>query len=96
MKKLLPLGSVVLLEGGVMKLMVIGRLQINKGDGQLFDYAGLAYPYGLAKDEKVFLFNHEDINVICFKGYENEEEAEFQIALGKFIEQSGLYKQQDA
>lgn len=88
MKKLLPLGSVVLLEGGVMKLMVIGRLQINKTDGQMFDYAGCAYPYGLAKNERVFLFNHEDINVICFKGFENEEEAEFQIALSKFMEEA--------
>lgn len=95
MKKLLPLGSVVLLEGGVMKLMVIGRLQIKKSDNQLFDYAGCAYPYGLAKNEKIFLFNHEDINVICFKGYENEEEAEFQVAMDKFMAQADLAERQD-
>ena len=46
MKKLLPLGSIVLLENAVRKTMVISRLQVNVKNGQEYDYSGCVYPEG--------------------------------------------------
>jgi len=85
MKNLLPLGSIVLLENGVKKIMVFGRLQINELDKQVYDYAGCFYPEGLLKNENIFLFNDEDINTLVFKGFENEEESEIQLLFEKYF-----------
>jgi len=85
MKKLLPLGSIVLLENGIKKMMIFGRLQLNEVDGQTYDYSGCFYPEGLLKNQKVFLFNEEDINTLVFKGFENEEEAEIQLLFEEYF-----------
>jgi len=75
---LLPLGSVVLLKGGIRKLMVIGLKQVlDDGSGEAFDYAGVLYPEGFLGSDANFLFNHEDINDVIFTGYENPERVEF-------------------
>lgn len=87
MKKLLPLGSVVLLEKGVVKVMIIGRLQRSISDDVIYDYAACPFPDGLMSDEHVFLFQHEDINIVCFNGYENEEEAEYQLQIEKYLQE---------
>lgn len=50
-KKLLPLGSVVLLEEGLQKLMVVGRgaIYTDKATGKdtFADYMSVLYPTGL-------------------------------------------------
>ena len=86
MKDLLPLGSIVLLEKGIKKLMIFGRLQLSKKDGKIYHYSGCAYPEGLLANDNIFLFNDEDINTLVFKGYENEEEAEFQLLIEEYFE----------
>ena len=85
MKNLLPLGSIVLLENGIKKIMVFGRLQVNEVNGQVYDCAGCFYPEGLLKNEKIFLFNDEDINTLVFKGFENEEESEIQLLFENYF-----------
>ena len=85
MKNLLPLGSIVLLENGIKKIMVFGRLQMNEVNGEIYDYAGCLYPEGLLKNENIFLFNDEDINTLVFKGFENEEEAEIQLLFENYF-----------
>ena len=77
-KELLPIGSIVLLEGGEKKLMIIGIKQTDvSGDGREYDYLGVLYPEGHIGDQFQYLFNHVDIKEILFRGYEDDERDEF-------------------
>ncbi|HHI9520500.1 DUF4176 domain-containing protein [Streptococcus agalactiae] len=57
-EELLPLGSIVYLEEGTVKLMIVGRGVIYddpEGTGQLFaDYMGILYPAGLQQNQLYF------------------------------------------
>lgn len=79
-KKLLPLGSVVYLEEGTQKLIVVGRGAIFDDpdtDSQVFaDYMGVLYPQGL-QTNSTFFFQHENIDKVIFEGYRDEEESRF-------------------
>ncbi|HEL1271946.1 TPA: DUF4176 domain-containing protein [Streptococcus equi subsp. zooepidemicus] len=72
-KELLPLGSVVYLEGATSKLMIVGRGPIFESNGQnvYSDYVGVMYP------EDAIFFNHEDIAKTVFEGFKDEEEQRF-------------------
>lgn len=73
LKELLPVGSIVLLKGGKKKLMIIGILQLNRDESNIYDYLGVPYPEGYIGEDKNFLFAHEDIDDIVFTGYEDSE-----------------------
>lgn len=77
-KDLLPIGTVVLLKGGIKKLVIMGIKQadVEKPDTE-FDYVGVLYPEGYLGSDTLYLFNHTDINDIIFKGYSNPERTEF-------------------
>ena len=64
MKNLLPLGSVVRLNKGELKIMIISRLPLYNNEGTIgyFDYAACVYPTGQA-DQQLHFFNEEDIAV---------------------------------
>lgn len=84
-KELLPIGSVVLLEGGEKKLMVFGVKQTM--DDKEYDYIGVMYPEGNIGDEEgQFFFQHQDIKEVFFRGYEDAEREDFIERLGKFYE----------
>ncbi|ASS73279.1 DUF4176 domain-containing protein [Bacillus atrophaeus] len=84
--KLLPIGSIVLLEGGSKKLMIYGRKQIVVSNNpKMFDYIGVFYPEGYIDQEYTFAFNHSDIENVIFEGYQDEEETEFQHVLDEAI-----------
>ena len=72
---LLPIGSVVLLHNGKKKVMIIGVVQKDKKE--VYDYLGLLYPEGNLGPKSKVLFNHENIDEVFFRGYENEERSEF-------------------
>lgn len=75
-KELLPIGSVVLLEGGEKKLMIFGVKQT--ANDEEYDYIGVIYPEGnLGDDAGQFFFQHKDIKEIVFRGYEDEERENF-------------------
>ena len=79
-KKLLPLGSVVLLEEGLQKLVIIGRGAIytdqqSKKD-TFADYMAVLYPSGLNPETTIF-FDHGNIDKVVFEGYSDEEEVRF-------------------
>ena len=76
-KELLPIGSVVLMNGGTKKLMIYGVKQTDQEDNQLYDYIGVVYPEGNMGEGTQFLFNHEHINKIVFYGYSDVEREEF-------------------
>lgn len=86
-KELLPIGSVVLLEGGIKKTMVIGVKQTSKDSGEEYDYLGVMYPEGSFGEGSQYFFNHSTIRDVVFRGYENEESSEFREKLFAFYEE---------
>ena len=73
-KDYLPIGSVVLLKEGEKRLMIFGILQANEDDlSEEYDYIGVPYPEGNLGEEHQYLFFHEDIEKVFFRGYEDEE-----------------------
>lgn len=84
-KDLLPIGSIVLLVDGEKKLMIYGVKQADGGDNNKeYDYIGVMYPEGNIGSEYQFLFNHEDIVEVVFRGYEDEERDVFIKKLEEF------------
>ena len=71
----LPLGSIVIVKGGVRKVLIIARGIGSKfnGKNQFFDYGACLYPEGLIGDNLMF-FNHADIAKTIFSGFSNEED----------------------
>lgn len=87
-KELLPVGSVVLLKEGQKRLMICGILQSDAaGNGDQYDYMGVMYPEGHIGDQFQFLFDHEDIDQIIFRGFEDEEREAFLEKLASLVEQ---------
>lgn len=86
-KDLLPIGSIVLLKEGEKRLMINGIMQNDAGGTrQSYDYLGILYPEGHIGEGFQYLFNHEDIDNIVFRGYEDEERAEFLAKLAALYE----------
>lgn len=77
MKNLLPIGSVVLLQGGQKKVMIYGRMQRQLENGKEWDYIACLYPEGNIDPNKCFLFNHDQIDTVYFLGYQGPEEFKF-------------------
>ena len=74
-EKMLPLGSVVIINGGYRKYMIMSRaLRVNiNGENHFFDYGACFYPEGLIGD-KVMYFQNSDINQVVFEGYSDEND----------------------
>ncbi len=77
-REYLPIGTVVVLKNGTKKLMIFGIIQSNAEEpGEEYDYIGVPYPEGNMGEEYQYLFYHNDIEEIFFKGYEDVERQEF-------------------
>ena len=77
-KDLLPIGSVVLLKGATKKMMIFGIKQLDEKNPEIeYDYSGVPYPEGNVGTDAQYLFNHSDIGMVAFRGYEDEEREEF-------------------
>ena len=72
-RDLLPIGSVVLLKEGEKRLMICGRIQAKGGENTVYDYSACLYPEGIMSSDSMYFFNHEAIEEIFFRGYEDEE-----------------------
>ncbi len=97
-EKFLPIGSVVLLRGGTKKVMVTGFCSIADDDNsKVYDYTGCIYPEGYLNSNQICLFDHEQIEQICYLGYEDEEEKEFKVSLLDIVNKykSGLVSLDD-
>lgn len=87
-KELLPIGSIVLLKNADKKLMIYGIKQSGKQDDQReYDYLGVLYPEGNISEEYKFLFDHSDIQEICFRGFEDDERQTFIERLDDFYKE---------
>lgn len=71
----LPLGSVIVLKGGIKKYIIIARgLQVSiEGTPRFFDYGGCMYPEGLMGDQVIY-FQHANINRVIFIGLSDEDD----------------------
>ena len=84
---LLPVGSVVLLEGGEKRVMICGRIQVRGGENRIYDYSACYYPEGILDPSEMFFFNHDQIEAVHFIGFQDKEELEFRKnVLGKLGE----------
>ena len=87
--ELLPLGSIVYLEEGTRKLVIVGRGVIfedqESGEQVFADYMGVLYPIGLQTESTIF-FQHENIDKVVFRGYSDEEEEHFMDIYSKWEE----------
>ena len=70
----LPLGSVVVVSGGVRKYVIVARgLQVKvNGESQFFDYGACLYPEGMQGDQLMY-FQHSNISKVIFEGFSDED-----------------------
>lgn len=82
----IPLGSVVLLQGGTQKILIISRGINTKqnGDVVFFDYGGVLYPDGLTGDRMAY-FNHEAVNTVLFYGCDDEESRNVSDSINRYL-----------
>ena len=85
--KLLPLGSVVYLNEGKKKVLIIARGLVAKhGNGVLFfDYGGVPYPEGL-QDDKMAYFQHDGVAKVVFEGYSDLDDEATVEKIAKYLE----------
>ena len=88
MKKIdyLPLGSVVLLHGGIQKLLIIARGINTRQDDQtvFFDYGAVLYPEGLTGDRMAY-FDHDAVNKVVFYGYDDEDSKTYSENINNYL-----------
>lgn len=89
----LPLGSVVSLEGNPKKMVVIGRALIveNEGKREYYDYSFCLYPEGMLGDAVIYS-NHENVETVYFRGFEDEENAETLVSIKEVLAELDLPK----
>lgn len=89
----LPLGSIVILKGGVQKVIVIARGMVaaNFNPPQFFEYGGSLYPQGLVGDQ-IMYFNHEDIKKVIFTGYTDDDDKLMVENINEWFEKSCFEK----
>ena len=57
--------------------MIFGIKQTDKASGKEYDYIGVVYPEGNLGEQLQFFFQHENIDQVFFRGYEDEERNSF-------------------
>lgn len=83
-KDLLPIGSVVMLKNAEKPLMIYGIKQLDTNNPNVeYDYIGVLYPEGNIGSDFHYLFNHDDIAEIQFKGYETKQYRDFLNTIAK-------------
>ncbi len=68
LRSLLSAGSVVMIRNAQHALMIHGIVQRDNATGKICDYIGVLWPEGYGGTGSQFLFNHEDIEQVLFKG----------------------------
>ena len=90
-EKFLPIGTVVLLKGGIKRLMITGFCVMDgEKKDKIYDYCGTLYPEGFVSADKNALFNHSQIEKIYYMGYIDQEEKEFKYKMKKALETQNI------
>lgn len=85
-EKYLPLGTVVQLKNGKKRLVIVGYTAISPDTGKkMYDYIGCLYPEGILNSNKNIVFDHEQIEVVFFEGYSDNEDIEFKNKLKEIV-----------
>lgn len=71
-RELLPIGSVIWLKEAKRPFLIFGVKQTDLDTQKEYDYIGVLYPEGNMGNETQFLFQHEDIERVVFRGYEDQ------------------------
>lgn len=71
----LPLGSVVYLNEGTKKVLIIARGLLVNNDNEVvfFDYGGVPYPEGLQGDQMAY-FQHDSVKKVLFNGFKDPDD----------------------
>lgn len=88
-KKFLPIGTVVMLQGGTKRVMISGFCGIESGDEnkKIWDYSGCMYPEGFLDSSTTCLFNHDQIQEVYHLGLaDDEEEKAFKEKLNELVQ----------
>ncbi len=86
-EKYLPIGTVVLLKNAKKKVMITGFASMSPDTGDtVYDYSGCMYPEGFINYDQVCVFNHDQIDQVFFKGFADQEEADFKKKLVEELE----------
>ncbi|MFP7170723.1 DUF4176 domain-containing protein [Terribacillus halophilus] len=90
---MLPIGSIVYLNEGKSKLMILNRGPIIELDGEqkMFDYSACVYPQGLVVDS-VLYFNEENIDEVIFEGFKDSDEDRFHSLYKQWLEENEIQK----
>jgi hypothetical protein len=87
-KELLPIGTVVLLKGGLKKVMITGYFTKTLKADKIYDYNGCIFPEGLM--ENIYtLFDANQIDKVFYEGLNNKEYVDYV----KYIKE--LYKKKN-
>ena len=85
-EKFLPIGTVVMLNGGEKRVMITGFCTVTADDNStMYDYCGCLYPEGVVSSDKNLLFNHNQIAKIFALGYSDDEEKQFKAKLNEVL-----------
>lgn len=79
----LPIGTVVLLKNAKKRVMIYGRKVRVNGEEEVYDYLGCLYPEGALNSKDVILFNHHQIQMVYFIGFQDVEELVFRHRLSE-------------
>ncbi len=86
-EKFLPVGTVVLLEGGSKKVMVNGFCAIDPAEPKkMYDYSGVLFPEGALSSDQALLFDHKQIKEIIHMGLDNKESQRFNLKMKMLLE----------
>lgn len=76
---LLPIGTIVTLNGIEPKIMIMGYMPVEVGNEENeHEYSGVVYPVGYMKPDEIVQFDAKDIRGIHFVGLQNVEQMEFE------------------
>ena len=85
-RRVLPVGSVVLLKNANKRLMIIGyQRKKPDDDSKIYDYCACMYPEGFMSPEQAVVFDHEQIDRIIAVGLQNEVQIVFAEKLKKVL-----------
>jgi len=94
-EKFLTIGSVVRLQGGEKRVMIIGYLPMpdESEKAEMYDYIGCVFPEGMIELDEILVFNHYQIETVYALGYHDNEVDEFKkdlVAIEKEILTQGI------
>lgn len=90
---ILPLGSVVLLQGGSKKVIITARAINVAHNNELyfFDYGAIAYPEGFVGDQMVY-FQKDAVSQVLYAGYSDSTDENVVASIVKFVQENPTIK----